>query len=66
MKYNGVDVKDHNGGDKVGMTVVGSVLCNKIKFPSNNGIAYINPDLSDDGDPGDPIHQWQTNMYTRN
>lgn len=66
MKYNGVDVKNTGGGDEVGITVVGSVLCNKIDFPNGNGIAYINPALSDKDNGGNPIHQWQSTLYTRN
>lgn len=46
-------------------TFVGSILCNDYQFQNDQGVAYINPNLADDGDPGDPIHQWQANMYTR-
>lgn len=45
---------------------VGSILCKDYEFQNDQGVAYINPNLADDGDAGDPIHQWQANLYTRN
>ena len=45
---------------------VGSILCKDYEFQNDQGVAYINPNLADDGDAGDPIHQWQAYQYTRN
>lgn len=45
---------------------VGSILCKDYEFQNDQGVAYINPNLADDGDAGDPIHQWQASLYTRN
>ncbi|MBD5144404.1 MAG: hypothetical protein HDT21_00550 [Ruminococcus sp.] len=45
---------------------VGSILCKDYEFQNDQGVAYINPNLADDGNAGDPIHQWQAYQYTRN
>lgn len=60
MQYNGVATTNTK------VCIVGSALVKGAKLPNNTGVAYINPDLDDDGDKGDPIHQWQANLYTRN
>lgn len=60
---------EYNGASPTGSTpvcIIGSALVKGASLPNNTGVAYINPDLDDDGDPGDPIHQWQANLYTRN
>ena len=59
---------EYNGGATTGtpVCIVGSALVKGAKMPNNTGVAYINPNLADDGDAGDPIHQWQANLYTRN
>lgn len=60
LNYNG------NSIGNIKITIVGSVLTNDIKFPNNNGVAYINPNLEDDADYGDPILSWSPYKYTRN
>lgn len=45
---------------------VGSILCKDYEFQNDQGVAYINPNLADNGDAGEPIHQWQAYQYTRN
>lgn len=62
LKYNGTDVTDPN----VKVCIIGSALVKGADIKNNQGVAYINPDLDDDGDAGDPIHQWQASLYTRN
>lgn len=59
---------EYNGAATSGtpVCVIGSALVKGAALPNNTGIAYINPDLDDNGDAGDPIHQWQANLYTRN
>ena len=59
---------EYNGGATSGtpVCIVGSALVKGATLPNNTGVAYINPDLDDDGDKGDPIHQWQAYQYTRN
>lgn len=61
MQYNGASVTS-----SAPVSVIGSALVNRAKIRNNSGVAYINPNLADDGDAGDPIHQWQANLYTRN
>lgn len=60
MEYNGAAVTG------APVCIIGSALVKGAKMPNNTGVAYINPDLDDDGDKGDPIHQWQAYQYTRN
>lgn len=65
VKYNGGSVVSHNPpSTNVNITVVGSVVAQKINMPNGNGIAYINPDLDDDT-PGKPIHDFETFQYVR-
>ncbi len=65
MSRHGTTVQNHSGGTSVGMTLVGSALCNNISFPNQNGIAYINPALAGSGTPGKPIHSFDAYQYTR-
>lgn len=60
LEYNGVATSS------TPVCIVGSALVKGATLPNNTGVAYINPNLADDGDAGDPIHQWQANLYTRN
>ncbi|MBD5139299.1 MAG: hypothetical protein HDT24_08325 [Ruminococcus sp.] len=62
------DTLQYNGTTTTGtpVCIVGSALVKGATLPNNTGVAYINPDLEDDGDRGDPIHQWQAYQYTRN
>ncbi|MGN0552771.1 MAG: hypothetical protein ACI4I1_05270 [Oscillospiraceae bacterium] len=57
--YNGTSIGTIN------LTVVGAVLCDEISLPNENGVAYINPDLDDSGNAGEPIHDWAGYQYTR-
>lgn len=65
---NMTDTLQYNGATTTGtpVCIVGSALVKGATLPNNTGVAYINPDLDDDGDKGDPIHQWQAYQYTRN
>lgn len=60
LNYNG------NSIGTLGLSFIGSVLCDDLKYDNAlGGVAYINPDLLDDGVAGDPIHNWAANRYTR-
>ncbi len=67
---SGVPTKgiEYNGAATSGtpVCIIGSALVKGASLPNNTGVAYINPDLDDGGDAGDPIHQWQAHLYTRN
>ncbi len=60
MQYNGASVS----GKPV--CIVGSALVKGATLPNNTGVAYINPALADDGDAGEPIHNWLADHYARN
>ena len=48
------------------ITFYGSVLCKDFEFQNNDGIVYVNPDLDDSGNAGEPIHAWKSYRYARN
>lgn len=62
LNFNG------NNIGNVGLTFVGSILCEDLKYSNAvGGVAYINPELADDSiNVGDPIHDWTAHQYARN
>lgn len=69
MNYNGNPVNDSDGdgvSNGASVNLVGAVLCDKLQYQnSNNGLAYINPELKADDGGGEPPLEWKTYQYKR-
>lgn len=60
LKYNGASVPS-----SWKFTILGSLLCNDFEFQNDHGVIYVNPALADDGDAGEPIHNFAAYRYAR-